>query len=197
MKVHTYEKAFLIVGALVLTACAAALVYATVVHGIHLPGVSGQVHPAQLATTPPFDRPGVHQRGPDAYEVVVIGRAWSFQPAEVRVPAGAEITFTATTPDVIHGFNIEGTRLNMMLIPGQISQNTYTFDEPGEYLIICHEYCGLGHHLMYGTVIVEPAGAQVPLVDGATAAETSGAAAAAVTSTDNAAAAAPMHPATH
>lgn len=165
MKVHTYEKAFLMVGAAVLVLCAIALVYATVVHGLHLPGAAGRVDPAQLATTAPFDRPGVYARGPDAYEVVVIGRAWSFQPAEIRVPAGAEITFSATTTDVIHGFNIEGTRLNMMLIPGQISRNTYTFDEPGEYLVICHEYCGLAHHTMHGRIIVETAGTRVPVID--------------------------------
>lgn len=166
MKVHTYEKAFLAVGALVLVACALALVYATVVHGIHLPDVSGRVDPANVAATPPFDQPGVYQRGPDEYEAVVIGRAWSFQPTEIRVPAGAKITFTSTTTDVIHGFNIEGTRLNMMLIPGQVSKNTYTFAEPGEYLLICHEYCGLAHHLMHGRIIVVPAGTDVPLVNG-------------------------------
>ncbi|HSK18191.1 MAG TPA: cytochrome c oxidase subunit II [Longimicrobiales bacterium] len=170
MKIHTYEKAFLAVGLILLAACAAALVYATVVHGLHLPGVTGRVDPSNLAATQPFDRPGVYQRGPDAFEAVVIGRAWSFQPAELRVPAGAEITFTATSADVIHGFNVEGTRLNMMLIPGQISRNTYTFDEPGEHLLICHEYCGLGHHVMFGRVIVEPAGTSVPLVDGPAAA---------------------------
>jgi cytochrome c oxidase subunit II len=165
MKIHVYEKAFLTVGAVVLVACALALVYATVAHGLHLPGVTGRVDPRELATTPPFDRPGVYQRGPDELEVVAIGRAWSFQPAEVRVPAGVDITFTATSADVLHGFNIEGTRLNMMLIPGQISRNSYRFDEPGEYLLICHEFCGLGHHMMAGRIIVEPAGTAVPLVD--------------------------------
>lgn len=169
MKVHTYEKAFLTVGALVLVACALALVYSTVVHGIHLPDAEGRVDPANVAATPPFDRPGVYQRGPNEYEAVVLGRAWSFQPTEIHVPAGAKITFTSTTVDVIHGFNIEGTRLNMMLIPGQISKNTYTFAEPGEYLLICHEYCGLAHHLMHGRVVVVPEGEAVPLVeDGAT-----------------------------
>ena len=67
----------------------------------------------------------------------------------------AEITFTATSADVLHGFHVEGTRLNMMLIPGQVSRNTYTFQQPGEYVIICHEYCGLGHHTMFGKVVVE------------------------------------------
>ena len=161
MKVHRYEKAFLTVGILVLVACAIALVYATFAHNIHLPGQVAQIDPARVMQTPPFDQPGVYRRGPDAYEAVVIGRAWSFQPAEIHVPADADITFTATTTDVIHGFNVEGTRVNMMLVPGQISRLSYRFSEPGEYLLICHEFCGLGHHMMYGKVVVHPAGSEV------------------------------------
>jgi len=153
MKIHTYEKAFLVVGIAVLIACGGALLYASTL-GIHLPGKSGLLDPAQVATTAPFDHPGVFQTGPNRYNAVVIGSAWSFKPSELRVPAGAEITFIATSTDVIHGFNVERTRLNMMLIPGQISKNTYTFREAGEHLLICHEYCGLGHHNMAGRIIV-------------------------------------------
>lgn len=155
MKVHTYEKAFLGLGIVVLVACAAALVYATVGMNIHLPGRGGRVDPSAVLRTPPFDRPGVRQVGPNRYEAVVVGQAWAFIPSEIRVPAGAEVTFVATTIDVLHGFNVEGTRLNMMLIPGQISRATYRFDEPGEHLLICHEYCGLGHHTMAGKVVVQ------------------------------------------
>ncbi|MHC4593143.1 MAG: cupredoxin domain-containing protein [Planctomycetota bacterium] len=76
-------------------------------------------------------------------------------PSEIRVPAGAEITFRLTSADVVHGFQIEGTRVNVMLLPGQITELTYTFREPGEHILICHEYCGINHHLMSGRVVVE------------------------------------------
>jgi cytochrome c oxidase subunit II len=155
VKIHTLEKGFLAAGLVVLVAAAGALVYATFGMGIHLPGDHGRIDPAAVATTAPFDNPGVRALGDGRYEAVIIGSAWRFEPEAVRVPAGAEIVFTATATDVIHGLNIEGTRLNMMLIPGQVSQNRYTFREPGEYLLICHEYCGLGHHMMAGRVIVE------------------------------------------
>lgn len=155
MKVHTYEKAFLAVGAGVLVVCGAALIYATVGMGIHLPGRVGTVEPQQVFSTPPFDQLGVRQTGPNRYEAVIVAQAWAFLPPEIRVPAGAEVTFTATAIDIIHGLNVEGTRLNMMLIPGQVSRNTYRFREPGEHLMICHEYCGIGHHTMAGKVIVE------------------------------------------
>jgi len=154
MKAHSYEKAFLGAAIVVLLACMGALGFATFVHGIHLPGIAGRIDPAMVRTTPPFDQPGVKRIGDNAYRAVLIASAWSFNPPEIRVPAGAEITFTVTSTDLLHGFNIEGTRLNMMLVPGQISENRYTFREPGEYTIICHEYCGLGHHTMFGRIIV-------------------------------------------
>jgi cytochrome c oxidase subunit II len=155
VKVHTYERVFLWLGGAVLVACLAALVYGSVGLGLHLPTKAGTIDPQAVAVTPPFDRPGVRQVGPNAYEAVMIGRIWSFTPAQIEVPAGADITFVLTSADVIHGFNLEGTRVNMMLIPGQITRNRYRFKEPGEYTIICHEYCGVGHHTMYGKVVVK------------------------------------------
>lgn len=155
MKVHTYENAFLGLGAVLLVLCLAALLYASLAMGIHLPGHVAEIDPQAVGTTAPFDQPGVRQTGENEYEVVVIGSMWMFTPAEVRVPRGADLTFVATSTDVLHGFNVEGTRINMMLIPGQVSRNSYRFREPGEHLIICHEFCGPGHHLMSGTIIVE------------------------------------------
>ena len=149
MKIETYEKAFLTVGAVLLIGCLLALLYANVAMGIHLPGDAGQVDPATVETVPPFDNPGLHQTGDGEYV------AWQFIPREIRVPAGSTVTFISTSLDVLHGLHVEGTRLNMMLIPGQISRNTVTFREPGEHLIICHEYCGINHHTMFGKVIVE------------------------------------------
>lgn len=155
MTVHTYERAFVTLSGLLLLACLGALVYAAGAHDMHLPGRVGTVDPAQLTTTPPFDQPGVHQVGPGRYEVVVVARTWSFTPNEIHVPAGAEVTFIATSGDVIHGFEVARTRLNAMLIPGQITRLTYTFPAAGEYLLVCHEYCGVGHHTMGGKVVVE------------------------------------------
>jgi cytochrome c oxidase subunit 2 len=155
MKVHAYEKAMLVVGAAILVACGAALIYASLAMNLHLPGKAGFIEPQRVYQTAPFNRPGVREIAPGRYEAAIVAQTWAFIPREIRVPAGAEVTFNVTSIDILHGFNIEGTRLNMMLIPGQVSRNSYTFDRPGEYLIICHEYCGLGHHTMAGKIIVE------------------------------------------
>lgn len=155
MRVHTYEKAFLWTGALMLVAFLGALSYASVAMGIHLPGAHAQIDPATARQTPPFDAPGLREIAPGRYELVLLAQAWTFTPAEVRIPAGSEVTIIATTLDVIHGIHIEHTRVNMMLIPGQVAYNTYRFDTPGEHLLVCHEYCGAGHHFMFGKVVVE------------------------------------------
>lgn len=155
MKIHAYEKAFLWLGAIMLVCFLGALGYAAVGLGKNLPSRGGVIDPAAVRTTPPFDDPGVRQTGEGTYEVVGYGQVWSFVPSEIRVPAGAEITFRLTSTDVVHGYAIEGTRFNVMLLPGQITELTYTFREPGEHLLICHEYCGVNHHLMSGRVIVE------------------------------------------
>ena len=155
MNVHAYEKGFLALSAVLLAACLGALFYAAAARDIHLIGHAERIDPAQVAVTPPFDRPGVREIGPNRYEAVIVARTWAFTPNEIRVPAGAEITFVATTGDVIHGLHVARTRVNLMLIPGQVARFTYRFQVPGEYLIVCHEYCGVGHHLMGGKVVVE------------------------------------------
>jgi len=157
-----FEKAFLWVAALVLVIFLCALGYSSVAMGIHLPSHFGMIHytPDQklrkvLRKTPPFDHPGVHEIAPGKYQVVVIGLTWSFLPDEIDLPAGADVTFVATSMDVIHGFFIPGTRVNMMLLPGQVSETSYRFRKPGEYLLICHEYCGRLHHTMSARVVVK------------------------------------------
>ena len=66
------------------------------------------------------------------------------------------MTFYITSPDVIHGFEIVGTNANTMVIPGQVAELTVNFNEAGEYGVLCHEYCGSGHHTMEGSVVVQP-----------------------------------------
>ena len=157
-----YEKTFLAACAVVLVIFLCALGYSSVAMGVRLPSHSGLIYCGAgeklrkvLRKTPPFDRVGVRQIAPGKFQAVVIARTWSFTPNEIDVPVGAEVSFVATSADVTHGFFIVGTRVNMMLIPGQVSEFDYRFTKPGEYLLICHEYCGQLHHTMSGKVVVK------------------------------------------
>ena len=90
-------------------------------------------------------------------EIQMVASMFTFTPNEVHVPAGRPIRFRLTSVDVTHGFLISGTNANAMLVPGYITQFTTVFSPPGDYLLVCHEFCGNGHHAMFGRIIVEEA----------------------------------------
>ena len=153
--IEKYERWFMYGTAIMLALFFGAIVLSVTESNAHLQTDNGIVDSNALRDTPPFDEPGVVQTGPNSYTAVVISQAWQFTPSEIRVPAGAEVTFVVASQDVIHGFMIPQTRVNGMVIPGRITELTQTFDEPGEHTIICHEFCGIGHNRMYGKVVVE------------------------------------------
>jgi len=98
----------------------------------------------------------VIQTGPKAYAVHMIGHVWAWAPSPLHIPQGAAVTFYVTSADVLHGFEIQGTPINVTAVPGMTGKVTYTFRRPGSYHIICNEYCGLEHQAMTGVIIVDP-----------------------------------------
>ena len=83
-----------------------------------------------------------------------IGQQYSFTPSCMLVPNDTPITFRATSADVVHGFLITGTNINLMLVSGYISSLNARFETPGERLMPCHEFCGVGHEGMWGRIKV-------------------------------------------
>ncbi len=112
--------------------------------------------PLRVTETAPFDRLGVTQIAPGQYEVRMLAQIWAFTPGEIRVPAGSTVHFWATSKDVVHGLFVPRANVNVMILPGQVAHVEAHFDRPGEYPILCHEYCGIAHHTMAGKIIVEP-----------------------------------------
>jgi len=86
--------------------------------------------------------------------VRAIGQQYSFVPDCLLVPTDTPITFRATSPDVVHGFLIIGTNINTMLVPGYVSNIATRFSKPGEHLMPCQEFCGVGHEGMWARVKV-------------------------------------------
>lgn len=132
-----------------------ALLLTTFLINVHLPGQSGHVNPQQLNQTPPFDHPGLRAAGPGQYDLVMIAQTWQWTPNQVRVPAGSTVNFVVASRDVTHGLLIDNTDVNLMVLPGHISRATYRFNRPGDYPLVCHEYCGIGHQTMAGHITVE------------------------------------------
>ena len=156
LHVDRYEGAWIRASITVLAIFVVAVLTSSAAFGIQLPGVYARIDPNTLLDEGnPFAEPGVRELAPGKYEVYIRAQIWSFLPSEIRVPQGATVTFYLTSQDVQHGFIVEGTNINMMVLPGQVSKLTATFDEPGTFNIICHEYCGIGHHNMFAQLIVE------------------------------------------
>ena len=139
LRIERFERIFLYLTVTVLTLFVVAIVLSIAESGIHLPDAEGRVDPNEVRQTAPFDNPGVFETGNGEYEAVVIAKAWAFEPQTINIPAGAEVTFVVTSEDVIHGFQVWDTAVNAMVIPGQITKVTATFDEAGEYNIVCRK----------------------------------------------------------
>jgi len=86
--------------------------------------------------------------------VRVVGQQYSFTPQCIVVPTNTLITFRAASADVVHGFLIQNTNVNLMLVPGYVSTISTRFASPVESLMPCHEYCGGGHQAMWAHVRV-------------------------------------------
>lgn len=154
--VDRYEGAWMRIAVVVLAVFFISIIVAAFAGGFQLPGVYQRVDPATLYEPgSPFAEPGLRELAPGKYELYIRAQIWSFAPNEVHIPAGSEVTFYVTSQDVQHGIKLQGTNINMMILPGQISTLKAKFDEPGTYQFVCHEYCGQLHHTMYGELIVD------------------------------------------
>jgi len=157
MHIHDYEKLWLGLSLVMIVGFIATVTYGAVGAGVEMIDDSGDtVDPNSLADHPEFGDPGVEQVGPNEYDVHVIARQFVFQPDPIVVPANSTVTFYVTSADVTHGFEVVGTNANAMVIPGEVAELTVEVNEPKEYGIICHEYCGSGHHDMEGLLRVVP-----------------------------------------
>ncbi|AQQ53559.1 cytochrome c oxidase subunit II [Planococcus lenghuensis] len=150
MHIHKYEKWWLTFGITCLVVFLTVLGISAFHAGAHPPSAQVYINQEHVDEIAPFDNPGVHKvEGKEwDYEVVVVASAFMFSPMEYEVPLGSKVKFIATTKDVVHGFQIAGTNINMMLEPGYVSEFVTIVDKPGEYLVLCNEYCGVGHTAM-------------------------------------------------
>lgn len=155
MKIPRAEEIWLIVGVAIIVLSMVITGYQAFAQGFAPPSGMETIDPQKVDETAPFDEPGVYQIGENEYEVVMTLQVFSFDPGDIEIPAGSTVHFVMTTKDVIHGIQIPGTNMNAMVTPGHIQRITETFDEPGEYLVICNEYCGVGHQLMSTTITVK------------------------------------------
>jgi cytochrome c oxidase subunit II len=134
---------------------------------IVLTGVSQMLHP--LSDVETISPATLHLQGefvesnlgsavePDSSITVrIIAEQYMFVPQCVVVPVATPVRFRLTSADVTHGFFVQNTNTNAMVVPGYITNVMTSFARPGSYEMPCDEFCGFGHHAMAARVVVVP-----------------------------------------
>lgn len=142
------EKKLVFISLAVLGLFTALVIYASAGLGIHLPTSHEHVVP--------YTEARVVSKENNRFEIYYVARMWMFEPAEVVLPEKADVHLYVSAPDVNHGFEIAGTNVNLMAVPGTVNIAHHRFNAKGEYLVVCHEYCGLNHQNMVGKIRVVP-----------------------------------------
>ena len=72
----------------------------------------------------------------------------------LKLEKGAEYTLHISAFDVNHGFSLLPMNVNLQVVPGYDYGIKVTPTMAGDFRIVCNEFCGIGHHMMVGKVIV-------------------------------------------
>jgi cytochrome c oxidase subunit 2 len=78
---------------------------------------------------------------------------WNWTPI-LQLQKGAEYVLHVSAFDVNHGFSLLPMNVNLQIVPGYDYGLRVTPTESGDFRIVCNEFCGIGHHVMVGKVIV-------------------------------------------
>ena len=73
----------------------------------------------------------------------------------VHLPIDQPVKMLLRSKDVLHDFAVPQFRVKMDLVPGLVSYLWFTPTRTGKFDILCEELCGLAHHTMRGSVVVE------------------------------------------
>lgn len=148
------ERKWIYVSILFLSLFVGIITVDALIHDIHAPSHVETINSATLHLSKEFreDNLGV-QVAPDGRIMIrmVAGR-YGFFPKKIEIPAETPLTFRWVSMDVIHGVHMPMTNMSTMIIPGYVAEITTVFPKPGEYPMLCNEYCGLGHDHMWSNV---------------------------------------------
>lgn len=127
-----------------------------VVHGINPPSQVETIDSASLHLSKEFaeNNLGVQVDSGGKITVRMVAGRYGFFPKHITIPADTPITFRWVSMDVLHGVHMPMTNMSTMIVPGYVAQITTTLPKPGEYPLLCNEYCGMGHDHMWSNISV-------------------------------------------
>lgn len=91
---------------------------------------------------------------PAGSDIYMLGRMWSWYPI-LKLKKGVDYTLHLSSVDLNHGFSLFPINVNIQVVPGYDYGLRITPNSSGDFKVVCNEFCGIGHHLMVGKVIVE------------------------------------------
>ena len=144
---------------IVLVICAffiGAILFYALFHSVNAPSNVETINSATLHLSKEFAEDNLGPKIDENGNIIIrmVAGRYSFFPKEIVVPAETKLTFRWVSIDVLHGVHIPMTNMSTMVVPGFVAQIETSFPTPGEYPVLCNEYCGLGHDQMWSRINV-------------------------------------------
>ncbi|NOU22148.1 MAG: cytochrome C oxidase subunit II [Methyloglobulus sp.] len=150
------ERKWINITLLIIGLLVAIITIDALLHNINPPSKVETIDSAKLHLSKEFAESnlGVQLDDKGAIVVRMVAGRYSFFPKHIAVPAETKLTFRWVSMDVLHGVHIPMTNMSTMIVPGYVAEITTSFPKPGEYPVLCNEYCGLGHNHMWSNISV-------------------------------------------
>lgn len=88
--------------------------------------------------------------------VQITASRFKFEPNRVVVAPGEKVRLEVTSTDVPHGIMIHDLNIDRRLEPNKTETIDLTADKAGTFHFHCSVWCGEGHDLMHGELVVLP-----------------------------------------
>lgn len=104
----------------------------------------------------PGMRTDTHEEADGPIDVFMVASRYGYEPEVLRLEANVPYRFRMMAVDAVHGASISfGGGGRMIRCPAQTEvMSEMAFTRPGKLLVYCSVYCGEGHDMMKGAIIV-------------------------------------------
>jgi len=114
-----------------------------------LPGNDGALGTTSVSLISDENPYGLNPEDPNSKDDILV------MDADLHLKINQTVKIELRSLDVLHNFYIPQFRAKMDMIPGIISYYWFIPEKKGDFEILCAEYCGLGHYVMRGRVLVD------------------------------------------
>jgi cytochrome c oxidase subunit 2 len=114
-----------------------------------LPGKDGVLGTSDTQNVSSDNPLGINPYDPNGHDDIVI------QGDALHLPVGKPVKLLLRSLDTLHDFYVPQFRAKMDVVPGMVTYYWFVPTRTGTYEALCFELCGVGHHTMRGTVVVE------------------------------------------